>query len=193
MLLKCIPYPDPERAKNDEFAKIREVDCANLARKWPHYDFLNKAKVFLATLTIAQPNNNDHGISWLELAMLYEYRTGTAIPDNLTHRQDPHDLFLKPTPFKRICQNFSTACRRILEAVPGGNRANNSGSRELPRGIDSKALGHSPALPRWDLPCGPRRTNRLSSNSTCSGYTTSKGVTCTPRSGRPVYGMSEDT
>ena len=93
MLLKCIPYPDPDRTKKDECLKIREVDCSTLARAWPHFDFINKAKVFLATMIIAQPNNNDHGISWLELAMLYEYRTGTAIPNDLGCRQDPHDIF----------------------------------------------------------------------------------------------------
>ena len=109
-----------QNVQQDKFVKIREVDCANLAKNWPHTEFPTKIKTFLAKLRTTQPNNNEHGISWLELAMLFEFRSGTLIPNDLGKKQDPTEHFPKPIQFKRISQNFSTARKRVLDATPGG-------------------------------------------------------------------------
>ena len=113
MVLRCISYPDQAHAQHDKFAKIREVDCANLARNLPHTESLTKIKTFTAKFRTFRPNNNEHDIFWLELAMLFEFRFGTLIRNDLGSRQDPMEHFPKPILFKMICQNFSTACKRF--------------------------------------------------------------------------------
>ena len=117
----------PNGQKTAEFAKIREVDCVNLARKWPHYDFLNKAKVFLATLAIAQPNNNDHGISWLELGMLFEHRTGTAIPNDLGTDKTPKTCSPNPDRSRESANTSPQHAGALLKWYLGASRVNNSG------------------------------------------------------------------
>ena len=117
MLPKHIAYPHYFNANKGKAEESRRSDCSNIARKWPHFTFLNEAKNFIANLAVTKPVHHEHGISWLELAVLFEYRTSILIPNDLGNQDKQGYLFPKPVAFKRVVQIATIASKRILDAM----------------------------------------------------------------------------
>ena len=117
-----------------------------------------------------------HGLNWQCFT-----NTGQGRQSPTTWGTDKTPKTCSPNPYRsrESAKTSPLHAGAFLKRYLGANRVNNSGEREPPRGTDSKALAHYPALPRWVLPWAQRRKNRPSSNSTCSGCTISKG--------RPLY------
>ena len=119
MLLKHIPYPAHESAKLT-ILKVARTDVAHNIGKWPNQDFIRQLQEFLIKLAIAQAKPSDHGISWVELTILFEMRQGMSVHTDRGQTQHIDQTYKRHAPVPKLVPNFSVATRRILEARPGG-------------------------------------------------------------------------
>ena len=158
--------------------KVAEADTKHIQKQWPHHEFITALQAYNANIGIRIPEEGDHGISWLELCILYEHRTRIYSPEDLGKPPSALKRLLpKTAQYKRIVQNFSVARRRIRETTPGGDPTPKSGRPGQRQAIGWEALARSPASPpRASGSRSPRR-KRTSFNTPCSNSMISRTTT----------------
>ena len=81
-------------------------DRGTILKKWPRPGVIQYATEFLSQLAVAATEEHDHGISWIELTVLYETREPTPIPKDLGQPNKPTNPHDKPVPFYRVTATF---------------------------------------------------------------------------------------
>lgn len=105
--------PVPFANNNDVIQKLHiNVDRSYVvARSWPlHSQFLTSVAHFIRDVEYMDTLENNHGITWLELAMLYEYRGYHHIPA-MAFSKDDTSLNSLGTTVKQAMHIFASATR----------------------------------------------------------------------------------
>ena len=115
--LDCLGSTD----KDITFNTTKEANIQHISAKWHHHNVIQSVTESITKLKVRIPEQGRHGISSLELCLLFAYRTEATILDDLGQAVAQNKRILqKPAPFSRIVQNFAVATRRIIDATPGG-------------------------------------------------------------------------
>ena len=137
------PLGDQGAADKDiTFNTIHEAGTQGLTTKWPHHNFIHNLKEFITELEVRIPGEGRHGISWLELCILFEHRQEETVPDDLAKATGQNQRIL-PTlaQLRKIVNNFSVATRRIIDAAPGGRPHKSIWAARAAAGHRFKSLG----------------------------------------------------
>ena len=72
----------------------------------------------------------EHGVSWVELTIIYGIRKPAPVPDDLVQKQKPAQIHEKSGSFTRIVRNFSAAARKFLRRVQEDGHREKDGRQE---------------------------------------------------------------
>lgn len=111
--------PVPFANNNDKLKKLHiNTDRSYVvARSWPmHSQYLTSVAQFVHDLEYIDTLENNHGITWLELAMLYEYRGYHHIPA-MAFSKDDTSLNTLGTSIKQAMHIFASATRKSINVL----------------------------------------------------------------------------
>ena len=138
--LNKLDLPDMQDTEN----KLSVINAPNLEAlfiKWPHRQFLRRVAGFYAEPMTAPPEDGQHGISWIELCILFKIGTKTFVPNDLgtvTVEETPLD---KQPPFKTIIRNFPVASGRVVDDTTLGPQTKAMWTARAVTGARLKCMG----------------------------------------------------
>ena len=107
MLFMLVKYLD-FKGTNKPFNNVAHGDRTMLVKQLPNHSFIKDLDDFIVQLVAAESVGCEHGLSHIEVAMLYEFRKLTPIPDDLGRLQIAHRTHEMRAPFSRTVRDFSS-------------------------------------------------------------------------------------